>query len=113
MADRLVGRGAVRQIRAELKQATGERKDIDQRIRRLRAAEAALYGRRPKRQLLDREQLRSYLAEHPGSRSQQVADELGAPVSSVRTLLSTMKKDSEVINQQQGWWLSHPDDPVG
>jgi septal ring factor EnvC (AmiA/AmiB activator) len=106
MAERFVGLGAMRQIRAELRQAKDERKDIDQRIRRLRAAEAALYGRRPKRQVLDRELLRSYLAEHPGSRSLTIADELGAPISSVRTLLSTMKKDGEVVNQHMQWSLN-------
>ena len=64
-------------------------KTLDQRIRRLRAAEAALYGgRSPNAKVLNREALRDYLAEHPGSRSLEVADGLGVPAGSVRTLLS-------------------------
>lgn len=99
--------GAVRQIRAELKDATRERKDLDQRIRRLRAAEAALYGgRSPNAKVLNRGQLLSYLAEHPGSRSLDIADALQVPPGSVRTLLSTMKKDGEVQNQKQRWYLA-------
>lgn len=64
---RQVGLGAIGQIRQELKEATAERKDVDQRIRRLRAAEAALYGHRsPNAKVLDRNQIKGYLAEHPG-----------------------------------------------
>jgi hypothetical protein len=104
---RSAGLGAVRQIRAELKEATSERKDLDQRIRRLRAAEAALYGgRSPNAKVLNREQLRSYLAEHPGSRSVDIADALEVPPGSVRTLLSTMKKAREAENQKQRWYLT-------
>jgi hypothetical protein len=107
---RAAGLGAVRQIRAELKEATRERKDLDQRIRRLRAAEAALYGgRSPNAKVLKREQLRSYLAEHPGARSLDVADGLGVPPGSVRTLLSTMKKSGEAHNEKQRWYLAGGD----
>ena len=106
-ARRAAGLGAVRQIRAELKDATKERKDLDQRIRRLRAAEAALYGgRSPNAKVLNRAQLRAYLAEHPGSRSLDVADALGVPAGSVRTLLSTMKQSGEVMNEKQSWFLT-------
>jgi hypothetical protein len=104
---RAAGLGAVRQIRAELKDATTERKDLDTRIRRLRAAEAALYGgRSPNAKMLNRGQISSYLAEHPGSRSLEVADALGVPAGSVRTLLSTMKKSGEASNQKQRWYLT-------
>jgi hypothetical protein len=104
------GLGAVREIRAELKEATRERKDLDQRIRRLRAAEAALYGgRSPNAKVLHRETLRSYLAEHPGSRSLDIADALEVPPGSVRTLLSTMKKSGEANNQKQRWYLASED----
>lgn len=97
----------MRQIRSELKDATKERVELDKRIRRLRAAEAALYGgRSPNAKVLKREQLRAYLAEHPGSRSLEVADALGVPPTSVRTLLSTMKKTGEATNKQQGWHLT-------
>jgi hypothetical protein len=97
----------VRQIRAELKQATRERQEVDMRIRRLRAAEAALYGgRSPNAKVLNRGQLRAYLEAHPGSRSLQVADALGVPPGSVRTLLSTMKKDGEARNEKQSWYLT-------
>jgi len=108
---RAAGLGAVRQIRAELKEATRERKDVDVRIRRLRAAEAALYGgRSPNAKVLKREALRSYLAEHPGARSLEVADALGVPPGSVRTLLSTMKKSGEASNQKQLWYLTGGDE---
>ncbi len=104
---RAVGLGAMRQIRTELKEATKERKDVDQRIRRLRAAEAALYGgRSPNAKILNREQIRAYLVEHPGSRSLDIADALGAAPGSVRTLLSTMKKSGEATNQKQCWYLT-------
>ncbi len=104
---RPAGLGAMRQIRAELKDATTERKDLDTRIRRLRAAEAALYGgRSPNAKVLKREQLRSYLAEHPGSRSLDVADALGVPPGSVRTLLSTMKKTGEARSEKQRWYVA-------
>jgi hypothetical protein len=107
---RAAGLGAMRQIRAELKEATTERRDLDQRIRRLRAAEAALYGgRSPNAKVLKREQLRSYLAEHPGARSLEVADALGVPAGSVRTLLSTMKKSGEAHNEKQRWYLTGGD----
>lgn len=97
----------MRQIRTELKEATTERKELDTRIRRLRAAEAALYGgRSPNAKVLKREQLRAYLAEHPGSRSLEVADALGVPPGSVRTLLSTMKKSGEASNRKQRWYLT-------
>jgi hypothetical protein len=101
------GLGAIRQIRQELKEATAERKDVDQRIRRLRAAEAALHGRRsPNAKVLNRGQVMSYLAEHPGSRSLEIADALAVPANNVRTLLSTLKKTGEVTNKDQRWYLS-------
>jgi hypothetical protein len=97
----------MRQIRAELKEATRERQDVDQRIRRLRAAEAALYGgRSPNAKVLSRGQLRAYLLEHPGSRSLEVADALGVPPGSVRTLLSTMKRSGEASNDKQRWYVT-------
>jgi hypothetical protein len=97
----------MRQIRVELQDATKERKELDTRIRRLRAAEAALYGgRSPNAKVLRREALRDYLAEHPGSRSLEVADGLGVPAGSVRTLLSTMKRSGEVSNEKQRWYLT-------
>jgi hypothetical protein len=100
----------MRQIRAELKEATRERQEVNTRIRRLRAAEAALYGgRSPNAKVLSRDALRSYLAEHPGSRSLEVADGLGVPPNSVRTLLSTMKKAGEASNQKQLWYLTGQD----
>jgi IclR helix-turn-helix domain len=113
VADRWAGRGAIREIRTEIQQAKNERRTIDQRIRRLRAAEAALYGRGPKPQRLNRTMLKDYLAEHPGSRSLQIADELGVPPGSVRNLLSTMKKQGETRNEHRLWFLSHYDEPVG
>lgn len=104
---RQMGLGAMREIRQELKQATDERKDADQRIRRLRAAEAALHGRRsPNAKVLNREQLKSYLAEHPGSRSIDIADALGVPATNVRTLLGSLKKTDEVTNKDQRWYLT-------
>jgi hypothetical protein len=104
---RAAGLGAMRQIRVELKDATRQRQDLDQRIRRLRAAEAALYGgRSPNAKVLNRVQLRAYLAEHPGSRSLDIADALGVAPGSVRTLLSTMKKSGEANNEKQSWFLS-------
>jgi hypothetical protein len=100
----------MRQIRVELQDATKERKELDTRIRRLRAAEAALYGgRSPNAKVLSRETLRGYLAEHPGSRSLEVADGLGVPPGSVRTLLSTMKRSGEVSNEKQRWYLTGQD----
>jgi hypothetical protein len=104
---REVGLGAVRQIRRELKQASDERQELDLRIRRLRAAEAALRGApSPNAKRLSREQLRSHLSQHPGARSLEIADALGMPPGSVRTLLSTMKKCGEAQNEQQRWYLS-------
>ena len=104
---RHLARGAMRQIRTELREATQERKQVDVRIKRLRAAEAALYGgRSPNAKVLKREQLRAYLAEHPGSRSLEVADGLQVPAGSVRTLLSTMKKTGEARNDKQLWYLT-------
>ena len=104
---RPAGLGAMREIRSELKEATRQRQDLDLRIRRLRAAEAALYGgRSPNAKVLSRGQIRAYLAENPGSRSLQVADALGVPAGSVRTLLSTMKKSGEARNEKQSWFLT-------
>jgi hypothetical protein len=101
------GLGAMRQIRAELKEATQERREMDTRIRRLRAAEAALYGgRSPNAKVLSRGQIREHLEAHPGSRSLEIADALGAPPTSVRTLLSTMKKNGEARNEKQCWYLT-------
>lgn len=79
---------------------------LDQRIRRLRAAEAALQGApSPNAKRLSREQLRSHLSRHPGARSLEIADAFGVPPGSVRTLLSTMKKAGEATNEQQRWYL--------
>lgn len=104
---RQLGLGAVRHIRAELKEATQERKEVDLRIKRLRTAEAALYGERtPNAKLLKREHLRDYLTKHPGARSLDIADELQVPPGSVRTLLSTMKKTGEARNEKQCWYLT-------
>ncbi len=104
---RQAGLGAIGQIRQELKEATAERKDVDQRIRRLRAAEAALYGHRsPNAKVLNRHQLMSYLAERAGSRSIEIADALGVPPTNVRTLLSALKREGEVVNTDQRWYLS-------
>jgi hypothetical protein len=106
---RTPGLGAMRQIRQELKDATKERQSVDQRIRRLRAAEAALNGgRSPSAKVLNRTQLRDYLVEHPGARSLEIADALGVPPGSVRTLLSTMKKAGEVTNESQCWYPARP-----
>jgi hypothetical protein len=107
---RTPGLGAMRQIRRELKEATEERKAVDQRIRRLRAAEAALHGARsPNAKVLSREQIKDYLAKHPGARSLQIADALGAPPTNVRTLLSAAKKSNEVTNKNQRWYLIEGD----
>ncbi len=96
----------MREIRHELQQATRERVELDQRIRRLRAAEAALHGRRsPNAKVLSREGLKSYLAENPGARSLDIADALGVPATNVRTLLSTAKKAGEVRNERQRWYV--------
>lgn len=101
---RQLGLGAVRQ---ELKEATAERKDLDQRIRRLRAAEAALHGRRsPNAKVLNRDQLKTHLAQHPGSRSLDIADALSVPATNIRTLLSALKKAGEVTNTDQRWYLA-------
>lgn len=101
---RQIGLGAIRQ---ELKEATAERKEVDQRIKRLRAAEAALHGRRsPNAKVLNRGQVCSYLAEHPGSRSIEIADALAAPANNVRTLLTALKKLGEVTNTDQRWYLT-------
>jgi len=97
----------MRQIRSELKQATRERKELDTRIKRLRAAEAALYGGpSPNAKVLNRAQLRDYLTRHPGSRSLEIADALQVAPGSVRTLLSTMKKAGEARNEKQSWFLT-------
>jgi hypothetical protein len=97
----------VRQIRTELKEATHERKEVDLRIKRLRTAEAALYGERtPNAKILNRELLRDYLTKHPGSRSIDIADDLQVPAGSVRNLLSTMKRANETTNNKQLWYLA-------
>lgn len=104
---RKTGLGAIGQIRQELNEATGERKDLDQRIRRLRAAEAALHGRRsPNAKVLSREQLLSYLTGNPGSRSIDIADALGVPATNVRSLLTAMKKSEQVTNSKQRWYAA-------
>jgi IclR helix-turn-helix domain len=101
------GLGAIRQIRRELEQATQERKDVDLRIKRLRTAEAALHGRRsPNAKVLSRDQLIAHLAEHPGSRSMEIADALTVPPTNVRTLLSSLKRAGAVRNQAQRWYLT-------
>ena len=107
---RAAGLGAMRQIRARTQRSHEERKDLDQRIRRLRAAEAALYGgRSPNAKVLNREQLRSYLAEHPGSRSLEIADALGVPPGSVRTLLQHDEEGGRSPQQKQRWYLAERD----
>jgi DNA-binding IclR family transcriptional regulator len=46
------------------------------------------------------------LIEHPGSRSIEIADALGVPPTNVRTLLSALKREGEVTNTSQRWYLS-------
>ena len=48
----------------------------------------------------------SYLAEHPGSPSIEIADALAVPANNVRTLLTTLKKAGEVTNIDQRWYLT-------
>jgi hypothetical protein len=103
---RQVGLGAMQQqIRKELKQATEERKDVDVRIKRLRAAEAALHGgRSPNAKVLSREKVLAYVAAHPGLRSIELADAFTVPATNMRSLLVAMKKSKEVVDHDQRWY---------
>ncbi len=103
---RQLGLGAMQQqIRQELEQATEERKDVDLRIKRLRAAEAALHGRRsPNAKVLSRKKVLAYVVENPGLRSIELADAFNVPPTNMRSLLVAMKKSTEVINDAEGWY---------
>jgi hypothetical protein len=103
---RQVGLGAMRQqIRRELKGAEEERKDVDLRVKRLRAAEAALLGERsPNAKVLSRKKVLAYVVENPGLRSIELADAFNVPPTNMRSLLVTMKKSTEVFNDDEGWY---------
>ncbi len=97
--------GMQQQIRKELKQATEERKDVELRIKRLRAAEAALQGgRSPNAKVLSREKVLAYMVEKPGLRSIELADAFNVPATNMRSLLVAMKKSKEVFNDDERWY---------
>ncbi len=112
MPPRHIGVRAMRELDHEIREAAHERKDIDRRIERLRAAQAALRGQvstTPKHaRRLSTPRIASYLAEHPGSRSIEIADALEAPPTNVQSLLSAGKKRNVFREQDGRWWASEP-----
>jgi hypothetical protein len=103
---RQVGLAAMQQqIRKELEQATEERKDVDVRIKRLRAAQAALHGERsPNAKVLSREKVLAYMVKKPGLRSIELADAFNVPATNMRSLLVAMKRSKEVFNENERWY---------
>lgn len=117
MPPRHIGVRALRELDQEIREAARERKDIDNRIGRLRAAQAALRGQvstTPKHaRRLSTPRIAAYLVEHPGSRSIEIADALQAPPTNVQSLLSAGKRQGRFREQDGRWWPGeHPGENV-
>ena len=94
-----------RSTKTSKKQSTNARTSTCDR--RLRAAEAALHGRRsPDAKVLNQDRSLSYLAEHPGSPSTRDRRRARRPRDQRRTLLSALKKTARFSNPDQRWYLS-------
>jgi DNA-binding transcriptional ArsR family regulator len=111
MPPRRYALGAMREIDQELRKARAEEKDAAQRVKRLLAAQAALLGQpapRKHRHRLAREDIRAYLAKHPGSLAIEIAEALGVPPTNVGTHLSNGKREGEFLKDRNRWSLTQP-----
>jgi ABC-type glutathione transport system ATPase component len=80
-----------------------------QRVKRLLAAQAALRREpvpRKHQRRLARQDIRDYLAKHPGSLAVEIAEALGVPPTNVGTHLSNGKKDEEFDKHRNRWSLT-------
>ncbi len=101
--------GAMRELDNELRKARTEEKQAVQRVERLRAARAALLGQpapRKHQRRLSREDIRTYLAQHPRSLAVEIAEALSVPPTNVGTHLSNGKKDGEFQKHRNRWSLT-------
>jgi sugar phosphate isomerase/epimerase len=111
MPPRRYALGAIREIDQELRKARAEEKDAAQRVKRLLAAQAALLGQpapRKHRRRLAREDIRDYLAKHPGSLAVEIAEALGVPPTNIGTHLSNGKREGEFLKDRNRWSLTQP-----
>jgi DNA-binding transcriptional ArsR family regulator len=108
MPPRRYALGAMREIDNELRKARTEEKEAAQRVKQLLAAQAALRGEplpRTHQRRLARQDIRDYLAKHPGSLAVEIAEALGVPPTNVGTHLSNGKKDGEFEKHRNRWSL--------
>lgn len=108
LAPRRYALGAMREIDNELRKARADERDAAQRVKRLLTAQAALRGEplpRKHQRSLARQDIRDYLAKHPGSLAVEIAEALGVPPTNVGTHLSNGKKDGEFEKDRNRWSL--------
>jgi hypothetical protein len=114
MPPRRYALGAMREIDNELRRARAEEKQAAERVRRLQAAQAALRGEpapRKHERRLSREDVRTYLLEHPGSLAVEIAEAFGVPATNVGSHLSKGKKDGEFLVHGGRWSAAPADRP--
>ena len=103
----------MRELDNELRKARMEEKQAVERVKRLRAAQAALLGHPAPgkhQRRLSREDIRAYLLEHPGSLAVEIAEALSVPATNVGTHLSNGKKDGEFRQHRGRWSVTDPAD---
>jgi hypothetical protein len=103
--------GSMREIQKDLRDARRDERDAQQRIQRLLDAQASLRGEPPTgarkyQHRITRQDVRAYLAEHPGSLSGEIAEALGVPATNVGTHLSNGKKAGEFTERGRRWTVT-------
>ncbi len=109
MPPRRYALGAMRELDNELRKARAEEKRVVERIKRLRAAQAALRGEpapRKHARRLAREDIRAYLLKHPESLAVEIAEALGVPATNAGSHLSKGKKAGEFQEHKGRWSLA-------
>jgi len=109
MPPRRYALGAMRELDNELRKAKAEERAAVERVKRLQAAQAALLGRPPARKhqrRLARQDIRAYLAKHPGSLAVEIAEALRVPPTNVGTHLSNGKREGEFQQHRNRWSLT-------
>jgi hypothetical protein len=104
----VAARGVLREIDQQLNRLQREEQALGRERERLLAARAALTGKagagpaRGKR--ISRDDIVSFLAEHPGSLPAQIAEAFGVPVTNISTHLYRAK-DERFVRREDGWHL--------
>ncbi len=97
----------VREIDARLEEIERELSAYEELVserQRLRAARSALTGERVGAKRITQDEIADYLAEHPGSRSGEIARVMGVPLATVSSHLYRGKR-RRFESRHDGWYL--------